>query len=83
MTTDQTWRDTSDWDRMKQQRKRYDNWTCQNPDCGQRGGELHAHHITPVSEGGNIFDHDNLTTLCVECHRKAHADDDYAHLLDF
>lgn len=74
------WRDSDKWRKFNQKQKRYDGWQCQ--ECGKRGGELHTHHIKPVSKGGAIFDSDNVTTLCRDCHRKAHADDEFAHLLD-
>jgi hypothetical protein len=39
--------------------------------CGGDGGEraLDVHHIIPVSAGGTNHP-DNLTTLCIPCHRK-------------
>jgi thymidylate synthase (FAD) len=47
------------------------NWTCQS--CGERGGKLHAHHIKPVVSHPELArDFDNLTTLCVSCHRAEH-----------
>lgn len=60
-----------------------DNFTCQ--DCGGfhafcneysiylpvSDGELHIHHIVPVSEGGGD-EPSNLITLCEECHKKIH-----------
>lgn len=70
------WRDTAKWREYSSRQKRYDDWTCQR--CGVRGGNLHTHHITPVAEGGEKFDHDNLITLCVSCHREVHKDDPYA-----
>lgn len=45
-----------------------DDYTCQ--DCGQRGGDLEAHHLIMVSENpGLIFDTDNGRTLCILCHK--------------
>ena len=60
-----------------------DNFTCQC--CGEfhayinehgviipiDDGNLNVHHIIPVSEGGGN-EPENLTTLCVKCHRKIH-----------
>lgn len=31
------------------------------------------HHIVPIEDGGDAFSHDNLTLLCVDCHRKEHS----------
>lgn len=74
MTSD--WRDSDTWELYSKRQKRYDSWTCQH--CGQYGGTLHTHHITPVAEGGAKYDHDNLVTLCVDCHKRVHSDDPYA-----
>ena len=63
-----------DWDALRRQVYDRDNYECQN--CGIRGGkdgsaELHAHHIVPLSSGGND-DISNLKTLCRTCHGKIH-----------
>jgi len=29
-----------------------------------------VHHIIPIAEGGNIYDENNLKSLCFECHGK-------------
>ena len=48
-----------------------DNFACQG--CGDVGGELHVHHITPVIvDVKRIFDLTNGVTLCVECHKQVH-----------
>lgn len=36
-------------------------------------GNLHIHHIIPVSDGGETT-RANLATLCQKCHRRAHGD---------
>lgn len=48
-----------------------DNYICQ--DCGQRGGELNAHHIKSWAQYEELrFDTNNGITLCLECHKKVH-----------
>ena len=32
--------------------------------------DLHVDHITPLSLGGEAFDHDNLQVLCRSCHSR-------------
>lgn len=39
--------------------------------CGATVGEIHVHHIIPVSLGGTN-DMDNLIPLCKSCHEKVH-----------
>jgi len=41
--------------------------------CGERGGQLHAHHLVPVYADESLaYDFDNLITLCKLCHEKIH-----------
>jgi len=40
--------------------------------CGIDNGDLHLHHITPISDGGTHYP-ENLTTTCASCHRLIHA----------
>jgi len=62
------------WDELSSKIYQRDNYTCQ--DCGAQGGyagdvELHAHHITPKSQGGT-HEPENLITLCASCHNDQH-----------
>ncbi len=48
-----------------------DNWSCQ--DCGKKGGKINAHHMNPYITYPELeFELDNLITLCIACHNKAH-----------
>lgn len=55
---------TRDQSVVRQARKR-DNMTCQK--CGRREGEIHAHHVVPLDEGG-ADTLDNVIMLCQPCH---------------
>ncbi len=47
------------------------NYICQC--CGQRGGELNAHHLVPVYADELLaYEFDNLVTLCKTCHEDIH-----------
>ena len=49
-------------------------WTCQL--CHRRRGSLHAHHIVPVWADLSLArEPSNLTTLCEDCHREVHKDE--------
>lgn len=68
-----------DWDTRRREVYERDDYECQNWDCHAAGGpkgdaELHAHHVTPISEGGS-HDKDNLVTLCQSCHNDQHDHD--------
>ena len=53
-----------------------DSYTCQS--CGQRGGKLNAHHISPwAKDTERRFDVSNGITLCKQCHKAAHMRDKY------
>lgn len=48
-----------------------DNYTCQC--CGERGGEINAHHIFNFADNPEIrTDIDNGITLCIDCHVDFH-----------
>jgi len=57
------------------------HWTCQL--CHRMRNVLHAHHIVPVwADLSRARDPANLTTLCDECHREVHKDEEsYVELL--
>ena len=38
----------------------------------RRGGQLHVHHIQPLSSRGAPFTMANLQVLCRKCHKEAH-----------
>ncbi len=51
--------------------KERDNYTCQMPECGVRGGKLESHHIKTFEKFPELrSDMNNLITLCYSCHSK-------------
>jgi hypothetical protein len=65
------------WDEIRRDVYQRDGYECQT--CGAQGGqagntELHAHHKTPISEGGSN-EMSNLVTLCKSCHNNQHDHD--------
>lgn len=50
-----------------------DNYTCQNCGATQKDTQLHCHHLIPVAEIPQFADDVvNTTTLCKDCHIRAH-----------
>lgn len=46
-----------------------DNYTCQ--ECGERGGELNAHHVKSWAEHPHLrYEISNGITLCIICHKE-------------
>lgn len=67
---DGDWRKSGKWRKIKRSIKKRDKKQCQW--CGETEEEIHAHHIIPVSEGGDKYDEDNLISLCKQHHYSAH-----------
>lgn len=75
---DQSWRDGPKWRDARREALERDDFECAR--CGMSREEhderfsrdLEAHHITPVFDGGEKFDVDNLVTLCQPCHKRTH-----------
>lgn len=56
------------WADMRSKILDRDNYICQK--CFAKGGEQEVDHIVAVGLGADVFDEDNLQTLCIKCHRK-------------
>lgn len=61
---------TQDWKKIRMRVLVRDDFKCIN--CGEDCMELHVHHIIEVKKGGTDTV-DNLSTLCVKCHRELHS----------
>lgn len=69
-----------DWEARRRSVYQRDEYTCQR--CGERSGphnpnsgvRLHAHHQTPLGNGGSNHPN-NLVTLCEACHNAVHDHD--------
>ena len=58
------------WQRLRLAIKNRDNWRCRL--CKVVGGRLEVHHIVSPLHGGEMWDPDNLRTLCRVCHFETH-----------
>jgi thymidylate synthase (FAD) len=48
-------------------------YVCQS--CGERGGQLHAHHLVPVFADESLaYEFDNLVSVCKPCHEQIHSE---------
>jgi len=61
---------TEHWQHFKTQACIYYRHTCQL--CGNKGFELHVHHLTYENRGRETFL--DISVLCSKCHLKAHRD---------
>lgn len=69
--TDKDYRNTKEYRKWRQRVFKRDNYTCMK--CGQRGGELNAHHIKLFSTYKKLrYVVDNGLTLCEKCHKRVH-----------
>lgn len=59
------WRTTEKYRRIRWKAIFRDDEQC--VECGEEDN-LEVHHITPVYDGGEKYDLDNLVTLCEDCH---------------
>jgi thymidylate synthase (FAD) len=49
------------------------DYICQS--CGERGGELHAHHLVPVFADESLaYEFENLVSVCKDCHERIHSE---------
>ena len=70
--------DTAEWQKLRRETLKRDNYTCQQ--CGDRNRKgrgsrinLEVHHIVAVCDAPDrALDLSNLTTLCRPCHFKTH-----------
>lgn len=76
----QDFRDKAEWTHTRNEAIDRDRHKC--ADCDMKRADhydefdrdLEVHHITPVSEGGDKYDLNNLVTLCLPCHIDRHRD---------
>lgn len=59
-----------DWNKARNAAIKRDNGKCNFCGCS---GDIHVHHIRPLSRGGTNEPY-NLVTLCADCHRREHKD---------
>jgi DNA-directed RNA polymerase subunit RPC12/RpoP len=68
---DKDYRNTKEYRDWRNKVFQRDDYTCQH--CGQKGGELNAHHIKPFAKHKRLrFEVSIGLTLCIDCHRKEH-----------
>lgn len=70
------------WQRIRDEIRERDGWTCQECGAGQAAGvRMDVHHFVPAEDWtrpGRANDPDNLVTLCVDCHAQKHWDGSWA-----
>lgn len=66
---DKNYYSTNEWRKTRMRALVRDDFKCVT--CGDESLELHVHHILPISKGGDDT-LDNLSTLCLKCHREVH-----------
>lgn len=54
------------WERARTARLAYDGGHCVY--CGAPATEVH--HVVAVADGGALYDHDNLASICPSCHER-------------
>ena len=64
---------TDAWKKKAKERKEAAAWLCQVCLAGgdYTTGDLEAHHIVPLLEGGPLLDDDNIIVVCARHHREA------------
>ena len=70
----------ANWTQQRRLTRKRDNYTCQKCGIQENGREHDVHHIIPFREFGlkrykEANSLDNLTTLCMSCHRKLNGGD--------
>ena len=61
------WRQFEFWHDVRTSVLDLDGWECRA--CGaELGAGAQVDHITPVTDGGPMWDRDNMQSLCTECH---------------
>ena len=62
---------TPRWRRLRRDMLVACKFTCQK--CGDvTARRLELHHRKPVSQGGDLWDPDNLLIVCLNCHVESH-----------
>jgi len=75
---EQSWRQGAEWRNARKDALERDGYECVECGMGRETHKTHfdrdleVHHITPVSDGGEKYDRDNLESLCVPCHKQRH-----------
>lgn len=72
------WLKSEEWQETREEAIQMQGRSCER--CGttrqesyeRHGEDLHVHHIVPVPDGGETFEHDNLAVLCRDCHEETH-----------
>jgi len=61
---------SAEWDKIRKKVLKRDEYKCSH--CGDDKTSLHVHHLTYANLGDEENHLEDLTTLCVKCHKKIH-----------